>query len=296
MASEIRYFHREKNQIMTENVAGESAIRFIYENPLGAFLRKSVLTQKWVSQVYGYYQSTRASAAAIDSFIEKFSIDMSEYESRNFESFNDFFIRSFLPGKRTFVSDPNILPAFAEGRYFGFEAVHEAQPLPVKNVQISIDRLLGAEKHKKEFEGGPVLIARLCPVDYHRFHFPDSGTVSREHLIEGPLESVNPIALSHDPKILFKNERQVSILETKNFGRLAYIEVGALCVGRIVQSYSRFHSFERGQEKGYFLFGGSTVILLGTPGSFKPSDDILAHTREGLETFVKLGDNVAHRV
>src|SRR5690606_18415701 len=113
--------------------------------------------------------------------------------------------------------------------------------------------------------------------------------------VAGQFHSVNPMALKIKEDIFIANERRVSILETENFGKLAYIEVGAICVGKIVQSFDETKSFKRGDEKGYFLFGGSTVIVLGQAGKWAPSDDIIRNTQKGMETYIQLGDEVALR-
>lgn len=140
-----------------------------------------------------------------------------------------------------------------------------------------------------------MLLARLCPVDYHRFHFPDGGRVRESYHVSGRLHSVNPAALKYRGDIFATNERQVSLFESLHFGRLALIEVGALCVGKIVQTYEGSEAVRRGQEKGYFLFGGSTVIVLGEKGAWSPDADILEKTEQGLETWVKLGEGLAGR-
>ena len=147
----------------------------------------------------------------------------------------------------------------------------------------------------KEFDGGAFLIARLCPVDYHRYHYPDNGKTIKAFQIKGNYHSVNPLALKYRPDIFMKNERRVSILETENFGKLAYIEVGATCVGKIVQSFDESLPFKRGDEKGYFLFGGSTVIVYGQKGRWVPSPDIIKNTELGIETYIHLGDTVGVR-
>jgi phosphatidylserine decarboxylase len=167
------------------------------------------------------------------------------------------------------------------------------QKVPVKGTALSAGALLENEKWSKVFEGGPLLLARLCPTDYHRFHFPDKGQIIETYSIHGKLHSVNPLALKYKQEIFITNERQVSILDTENFGKLAYIEVGALCVGRIVQTYGTRKHFYRGEEKGYFLFGGSTVIVLGEPGSWIPDHDLLRQTEQGRETLIRLGEQVA---
>src|SRR5262249_53104509 len=109
----------------------------------------------------------------------------------------------------------------------------------------------------------------------------------------GLLHSVNPLALQRKPDLFLANERQVSLLDTENFGLLAFVEVGALCVGKIVQTHSPDQPFQRGEEKGYFLFGASTVIVYGEPGAWTPEADLLEHTKAGREVLVELGQPVA---
>jgi phosphatidylserine decarboxylase len=297
MSNSILFWNRAKAQEEVEQVYGEQAVRLIYDTKAGQGLAENVLSQTWFSKLYGAYQASSLSGKKVDPFIKKFDIPMEDYESGPFPTFNDFFIRKFREGKRPFVQAAGEMGAFAEARYLAYEKVLPDQKFPVKGKFLSAAALIGSKEKGKIFEGGPLLLARLCPTDYHRFHFPDDGVVTGSYAIHGKLHSVNPLALKYKDDIFITNERQVSILETKNFGRLAYIEVGALCVGKIVQTFNQGGtSFERGQEKGYFLFGGSTVIVLGEPGIWKPDADLIAQTQLGRETLVCLGDRVGSRI
>ena len=288
----ILFWNRQEAKEEVEKVYGDAALRWVYETQTGQRLADQVLSQAWVSKLYGHYQSSPLSGHKVLPFINKFRIPMHEYEDGPYRTFNQFFIRKFKPGAREFVQGSQELAAFAEARYLAYERVLPEQTFPVKGVALSASSLLADSKWAKIFEGGPLLLARLCPVDYHRFHFPDSGKVLVSYPVHGKLHSVNPVALKYKEEIFITNERQVSILETANFGKLAYIEVGALCVGKIVQTHS-CQEFSRGDEKGYFLFGGSTVILLGEAGAWKPDLDLLEQTSKGRETLVRLGDRVA---
>src|SRR5205085_10217636 len=145
------------------------------------------------------------------------------------------------------------------------------------------------------FHRGPVLLARLSPVDYHRVHYPDHGTTSDHCRLGGRNWTVNPNALRSKPDILFRNERSISLLETANFGRLAFVEIGALTVGRVVQTHPVDQPFRRGEEKSYFAFGGSAIAVFGEAGAWRPSEDIINHTAEGIETLLRLGQHVALR-
>lgn len=286
----IVYWNREKKCEETEKVYGNDLLLWAYSTKTGNHFL-TFLTQPLLSGFYGWYQSSPLSRHKIHRFIKDFCISMSEFEERSFSSFNDFFIRPFRKGVRPFTSKKTELAAFAEARYLGFNKISEDQTFPVKGCHLNARDLLGNDAHAQPFIDGPLLIARLCPVDYHRFHFPDDGTILNHYTVSGLLHSVNPVALKSKSNILITNERQVTILETQNFGKLAYIEVGAMMVGKIVQTHSS-PTFHRGDEKGYFLFGGSTVIILGEPQKWKPSQDILKNTQNNRETFIKLGDVV----
>jgi phosphatidylserine decarboxylase len=241
------------------------------------------------------YQNTRRSARQIKPFIRKHNIDMTEFKPVIYRSFAEFFDREFRPGVRTFVAGPNEMAAFAEARYFGWERLEADQQFPIKGHALSADKILGSEKRAAPFIGGPVLLARLSPMDYHHVHYPDDGTTLDIARLGRSLWTVNWHALQNQPDILLRNERQIDILETQNFGRLAFVEVGAMSVGRIVQVYPRETAFQRGGEKSVFKFGGSAIVVFGESGRWRPADDILQHTAQSIETLVRLGDSIGVR-
>jgi phosphatidylserine decarboxylase len=164
----------------------------------------------------------------------------------------------------------------------------------VKGHSLSAARILGEEKRAEPFIGGPVILARLAPVDYHHNHYPDEGTTLESGSIGGPLWTVNPNALRHQEDILFRNHRHINILNTRNFGKIAFVEVGAMSVGRIKQVHPLETPFSRGNQKSVFKFGGSAVIIFGEPKSWKPAADLTENTKQGMETLVRLGDVVAN--
>ncbi len=303
-SASIRFWHRANKKIETELVYGDRFIRFLYDSSLGK-LTGRVFANKYFSQLYGYFQEQPSSHGKVRPFIEKFQIPIHEYEpgSRpasliedSYKTFNEFFIRKFKPCQRPFVADTKRMPAFAEARYVGFKSITDDLTFPVKGKDLNAYGMLGKSEIAKLFEGGPLMVARLCPVDYHRYHYPDAGKVIEHYTIHGEYDSVNPLALKLKSNILIENERQVSILQTENFGKIAYVEVGAICVGKIVQSHPWDKPFLRGEEKGYFLFGGSTVVILGEKGAWEPSKDMLDNTQNGMETYIKLGDEVAVKI
>jgi len=239
------------------------------------------------------YQNSRWSAREIEPFISKHKIDMSEFKPVKYQSFAEFFDREFLPGVRRFPAAPDQMGAFSEARYFAWRKLESAQKFPVKGDSLSAARILDSEQRAKPYYGGPVLLARLAPVDYHHNHYPDDGITVESSSIAGPLWTVNWHALQHQEDILFRNHRHINILKTRHFGQLAFVEVGAMSVGRIKQVHPLDTPFSRGNEKSVFKFGGSAIVVFGEPRTWQPAADLIENTTRGRETLVRLGDVIA---
>ncbi|WP_051938413.1 phosphatidylserine decarboxylase [Ghiorsea bivora] len=300
---EIQVFNRYENKMDIEKVYGGDMVKFAYGNPIGRLLAPFIAS-KMLSRLYGKAQDSVKSAQKVPPFIKNFAIQIEQYQKgslkgnpieTSYQSFNEFFIRKFKDGQRTFTPKDEEMGAFAEARYFGHESMTDDLNIPVKGSMLRAIDLIGDDELAKDFIDGPLIIARLCPVDYHRYHYPDDGRTLQSFTVAGDLHSVNPLALKYRHDIFIKNERRVSILETEHFGKLAYIEVGATMVGKIVQTYDESKPFKKGDEKGYFLFGGSTVVLCGEKGKWVPSTDMLENTKAGIETYIQLGDVVARK-
>ncbi len=294
----IKFFNRYSKKIETEIVFGFTFLKWLYQSNLGKILRP-LFNSKYFSLFYGNYKGNLGHSA-INDFIEEYKIKSDEFQNskgnslvEDYKNFNDFFIRTFTEGARSFVDKVHILPAFCEGRYLGFDSLENIKNFPVKGEYINIQSLI--QRDYPEFKKGPILICRLAPVDYHHFHFPDEGNIMESFRIEGNLNSVTPFSLKSNNDVFIKNERNISVLKTKHFSKLLYIEVGALTVGKIIQTYEG-DIFKRGEVKGHFKFGASTVILIGEENSFKISSDIINNTKNEIETFIKLGDEVGSKI
>ncbi len=266
-----------------------------YESEPQRSVRQWVKSHPLFDWLYAAYENTRWSAREIEPFIRKYHIDMSEFEPIEYRSFAEFFDRRFRPGVRKFPSAAGEMGAFAEARYFAWDKLDPEQQFPVKGHSLSADRILGTAERARPFIAGPVLLVRLAPVDYHHVHYPDHGRTLDQDRLGHRLWTVNWHALVNKPDILFSNERVINILETRHFGRLAFVEVGALSVGRIVQVHPLDKPFQRGEEKSVFRFGGSAIVVFGEPGAWRPSDDLLEYTKQGIETLVPLGEPVGLR-
>jgi phosphatidylserine decarboxylase len=259
---------------------------------LTAWLQSQPIVDRLISSL----QHSHRSVKNIEPFIKKHNIDMSEFEPVIYRSYAEFFTRRFREGVRRFPSDEAEMGAFAEARYFGWEKLDSNQEFPIKGHSVRADLILGSKESAKDYVDGPVLVARLSPVDYHHVHYPDDGKTIEHYRIGGRLWTVQWKALQTDDDILFVNERAVNIIETRNFGKLAFVEIGAMSVGRVVQIHRPDEPFRRGEEKAMFNFGGSAIVVFGQPGRWCPSSDILHQTKKGHETRVKLGDTVARAI
>ncbi|MBW9158624.1 phosphatidylserine decarboxylase [Clostridium tagluense] len=290
----IKYYNRKENKYEIEKVAGEKYLNWSYCSPVGIGLVELLLKKKLFSKLYGYYCDTKISCKKIESFIEDFNIDMSLYQKTpdQYSSFNEFFIRELNPDGRIILKDDNALISPCDGKISAYENIDLDGLVQIKGFTYSLKELVEDNEIYNLYYGGTCLIFRLCPTDYHRFHFIDSGVCGETTKIKGHYYSVNPIALKNVKKLFCQNKREWSILHSDNFSDVIYMEVGATCVGSIIQGYTPNVRITKGEEKGYFKFGGSTVILFFKKGVVKINEEILAQTKLGFETSVTLGEKI----
>jgi phosphatidylserine decarboxylase len=291
-SSSIVYIDRATGRRETEDIYGGGGLRFLY-GPKGSWLLP-LLTRPFVSWLYGKLQDMRWSARKVRPFIEKYGIDASEFLEPvdSFATFNQFFTRKLKPEARPVAEGDGTAILPADARYLFFPRIDQADGFVVKGQKFSLEEFLGDKALAARYEKGSMVIARLCPVDYHRFHFPAGGVASEPRLINGALDSVNPIALRRNIDIFAQNKRFISTLDTASFGKVLYVEVGATMVGRVTQTYDGGETVRKGQEKGYFSFGGSTVVLLFEPGRISFDDDLLAASNQGVEILARMGQSM----
>jgi phosphatidylserine decarboxylase len=285
----IRYFNRHSNQLETEAVYGEQWLRRAYETLPGRAVLHLLVKRTLFSRFYGNRMSTPDSRERIGPFIEKYDLDPTEFADQpsSFASFNAFFSRTLAPEARPLASTPAVFPA--DGRHLGFGKASEISSVFVKGQSFDLPTLLDSDDLAARYADGPLVLSRLCPVDYHRFHFPAAGTPGSPRLINGPLYSVSPIALRKNLSYLWQNKRVVSELVTENLGTILLLEIGATNVGSIQQTFTPGDPVEKGAEKGYFEFGGSSTMTLFEPGRIELAEDLLEHSAKQIELYAKMG-------
>src|SRR3569832_3026297 len=241
----IRYIDRASKEENQEKVYGGFFIRLLYsDNFFSKLLSKLVLPLMarftFPSALYGMLQKAPWSRSKIKRFIKKYPVDPSEFQDpvSSFKSFNDFFIRKLKPSSRPLAAGDNIAILPADARYLVFPNIDHSEGFFVKGKKFTLSSLLHDPQLAGEFANGAMVIARLAPVDYHRYHFPCDGRAATPKEIPGHLYSVNPLALKKHTEILAENKRMITEIETENFDKILYIEIGATYVGTIHQTFN----------------------------------------------------------
>ena len=299
MASEpIQFFNRYTGVTETENVYGDRFLRWTYGNPLGQLSLHALVKRAAFSRWYGRRMDAPASRARVAPFISNYKVNARELADApdTYRTFNEFFYRKLKPGARPIDADPKSAVFPADGRHFGFQDVSQLEGIFVKGAMFDLRKLLADGELAARFHDGAMVLSRLCPVDYHRFHFPVGGVPSPPILINGPLFSVNPIALRRNIHIFTENKRAVSRIQSDHFGLVVMLEVGATCVGSFDYTFTPGEHVEKGAEKGFFKFGGSSTITLFERGQIQLADDLLDCSQKGIELYARMGDPLGKKV
>ncbi len=292
----IQYQNRHTGTLETEKVYGESFLRWAYGNPLGPVALNSFIKKPFFSAWYGKRMSTPESKSRITPFIEEYQLDPADFADTpdSYGSFNEFFYRKLKPEARPIDRDANSVVFPADGRHLGFQKASEIEGVFVKGQKFDLPTLLGDAELAAKYADGALVLSRLCPVDYHRFHFPAAGIPGETRVINGPLFSVSPIALRKNLGYLWENKRTVTRLETPNLGTVLCLEIGATCVGTIVQTFDAGSPVDKGAEKGYFAFGGSSTITIFEPGAVLLENDLRHHSSKQIELYARIGTRMGY--
>lgn len=289
---QIKYINRKTGEIQMETPPAEGLLNFLYNSPFGKMAILPFAKRKIISEIYGRRMNKPSSTDKIRDFVGELNIDMSESQKSidDFTSFNDFFYRKLKPEARP-IEDGFVSPG--DGRLLAFENISEVQTFFVKGEEFTLTSFLNDATLAEKYENASLLILRLAPNDYHRFHFPYSGIPSETTRIKGSYYSVSPYALANNfARVFCENKREFCILRTVEKGDILLAPIGATMVGSILETYEPQQEVKKGDEMGYFAFGGSTIVALIDRKRFKIDTDILKNTKDQMETFVKMGEKI----
>jgi phosphatidylserine decarboxylase len=288
----MRFFHRYRQTVENERVYGETWLRWAYGTSLGRLALRTIVTRPFFSRWYGWRMNRPSSRARIVPFIREFGMDSSEFADapESYRTFNEFFSRQLKPEARPIHPEPCAVVFPADGRHLGFADLAAADTFFVKGQRFDLAAFLQDDVLIRRYSGGAAVFSRLCPVDYHRFHFPVAGTPSAPRRIDGWLWSVNPVALRGNLAFLWENRRWLCVIETNLLGSVLMAEIGATNVGSTRYSFTPGQPVAKGEEKGYFQFGGSAILTLFEPGRVDLCTDLLEQTRQLRELYAHFGD------
>ncbi len=294
MIEEIKFLDRDSGCIKTEKVYGERWLSLIYGSPLGKVPLWIAIKRAWFSKWYGKRMDRPQSQERIIPFIEKFRLNENDFlkNPSDYKSFNEFFYRELKKEARPVDQSLNSVIFPADGRHLGIQNLDKTERIFVKGQQFNLTSLFDSQNLADNYREGSLVISRLCPVDYHRFHFPVSGLSSAPKLINGLLSSVNPIALRQNIRIFWENKRYLSFVKDPIYGKIATFLVGATCVGSVKITPDLPAPIEKGQEYGHFLFGGSCLLTLFEKGTVTLAEDLLECTSKGIELYAKMGQTL----
>ena len=289
------YFDRASGELRQETVLGDKWLRLAYCSPIRGLLQWPLFECAAFSRIMGWYLDSHASIKKIAPTIQELKIPMDEavVPPDGFQCFNDFFARPLKPEARPLPEDESLLISPADCRLTVFPDIPAGVAIPVKGVPFSVTELLGNEGSQfvRQLAGGSLMVCRLCPADYHRYHFPDAGMTLKYWRLRGKYHSVNPLALSLGFKVFAENLRTVRMMKLSHTeAPCAMIAVGAFGVASIHDQPG--DRFGRGDEAGFFTFGGSTVIMVFPPDAVRFDDDLVEHSAQGIETLVKVNSAV----
>ena len=287
----MKLLDRQGNVVADDN-GQDKLLDKMYNTRVGRGIT-SILIKPAISRVCGKVLDTKLSTIIVPKFCKANNVDLSQYEKQEFNSFNDFFTRKIKDGERVFDFTPELLCSPCDSKLTVYN-IDENSEYEIKGTKYSFESLTRSKKLADYYNGGHMLVFRLCVDDYHRYSYVDNGYLGPVRRINGVYHTVNPVAIEAGNDIYKENTRELSVLHSENFGKILQIEVGALMVGRIVNNDEKCH-VSRGQEKGRFEFGGSTVILAFAKDMVKIKDEIIKNSADDFETIVKMGDVIGEK-
>jgi phosphatidylserine decarboxylase len=294
MNKSIKVFDIVTKKIFEESIPAESLLKALYEgNSISLKVAKHLIVKiPIVSKAFGLWMKMPWTKKGIAPFVKKYGVKMEDFEQKKYKNFNDFFIRKLDPNARIISKERSICPC--DGRHLFFQDLSEKNFFYVKGKNFSLDELLKDKELASKYFDGSMIISRLAPVDYHRFHFPVDGKIEEIKLINGFLYSVNPIALRTNPQLITENKRILTKISSDKCGDVLQVLVGATNVGSIHISAKLHKKHLKGDELGFFSFGGSMIITLFPKGKVEFSQELINKTKDNIEVLMQMGSNFLH--
>lgn len=285
----MKIWDKEKKEYYEEIEYGKRKLEFLYNTICGRILLKIIFSSRWFSKIQALYQKSRLSKSKIPRFIEKYKINMQKYKDvSEYKSFSDFFTRKRHIENKSYSNE---LVSIADSKVQVFN-IDNNLLLKIKNSTYNIEDLIKDSMLANEYNGGICVVYRLSVDDYHRYMYLDDGILIDSKKIKGKLHTIRPISYKYNSFV--RNSREVSIMKTKNFDKVIQIEIGAMLVGKIINNYKK--EFEKMEEKGFFDYGGSTIVQLFKKDKIRIDKEIIKNSKEDVETKVEIGTRIGEKI
>jgi phosphatidylserine decarboxylase len=297
MEGSIKFYNRYTKSLEEEALCGGIFLKFLYRSAVGRMTLRYLIKRKIFSEICGRFMRHPMSKRCIGPFVERHKIDMltSEKKIEDFVNFDDFFSRKLKKDTRPIAVDHKKIVFPCDGRHILVKNFKNLPSFYVKGQKFNLKMLLRDGELLKRFQDGAAVISRLAPTDYHRFHFPCDAVIRRIYKVNGDYSSVNPVAICNKIAIFFENKRIVSVLHSRDVDQFVMVEVGATCVGSIGQTAEVGRLYFKGEEKGFFSFGGSTIITIFQKNKVVFAEDLCQNSVNGVETFAFMGDDMGKK-
>lgn len=285
------YRNRKGEKIEKETVMDKIS-SLVYGNAVGRMMMKP-FTTPFVSRFMGACLDSRLSVLLAVPYKMMFPLDMSIYKTKNYSSYNEFFTREIKPEFRPVDGETGSLISPADGKLSLYHISEDLQ-ITIKNSVYSIASLLKSKELAEEYRNGYAVVIRLTGEDYHHYCYVADGVKGKNHYLKGMFHMLHPVVREQIP-VYKENTREFCRIRTKYFGEVIQMEVGAMMVGRICNLEQGMCEVSKGEEKGYFSYGGSTVVVLVKEHMVDFDEDLLENSREHIETLVKMGERIGFR-
>lgn len=290
----IDYYDRQNNMIENESVFASKFLHWSYNNYLGRILTNLILSRKFISKLYGLFAKSKSSKRFIKYFIRhsKMSSETIKSQLESYNSFNDFFIRKLHDSDRPVDKKNDSLTAPSDGKVLAYHNINGTESFQIKRNLFDLSQFLKNENLTSDFSGGTMIIIRLSLSDYHHFSFPVSGFAYNTTRINGKLYAGGSYSLKKITPFYTENVREITLINSDHFGLVAQIEIGAFTVGSIKQLFKSETRIQKGEPKGCFELGGSTIVLLFKKDMIIVDNDILQNSLKEIETKILLGEKL----
>ena len=287
----IRYIQRDTKEIKIEKVLAKSGLEWLYYDPMGKLALNAIIKRKFISRYYGKRMDLPSSVKKIMPYINTLRLEKPKDISK-YHSFNEFFYRDIPNIEKRIDRDSLVIISPSDGKILAFDRLEDRKNIFIKGVNFSLREFIKNDSIYNIFKNGKLMIIRLTPADYHKFYFPYQSKIVKSYKIDGDLYSVSPFALRKKIKIFTQNKREATLLYNKKIGNYLIVEVGATFIGSIIQTFHKIF-VKKGEEKGYFKFGGSSIVLIFEKDKIKIDNDLLKNTENNYETSILMGEKIA---